>query len=233
MPKCKLCTADKKLLKSHIIPEFMYKSMYNKNKFLCASSIPGKKNTIKQKGEWERLLCDECELHISKYERYASLFLKGGVEIGVIDHKDLIEINSIDYTKFKLFQLSVLWRASISKRPIFKDVTLGRHEEVIREMLLNNDPGETNEYGCIMVATMHEGKHIDSLILQPELKRIDGQISYRFVFGGFWWLFFCSSHAPNKKLSNVFLQKDGIGYVFRKELNSAEHVVQFAAEVNI
>ncbi len=234
MPKCKLCGSDKKLSKSHIIPEFMYKSMYDQNnKFRCVSTIPGKKTTIKQKGEWERLLCQECELHISKYERYASLLLNGGIEIGAVDHKDFIEFNNIDYAIFKLFQLSILWRASISKRPVFKEVALGKHEELIRLMLLNNNPGKSNKYGCIMVATMHEGEHIDSLILQPELKRMDSQIGYRFVFGGFWWLYFCSSHTPNKKLSNVFLQESGVGYIFRKELSSAEHVVQFAIEANI
>ena len=187
MSKCKLCGHERKLHKSHIIPEFMYKSMYgNDNRFWCVSSKPKKKNTIKQKGEWERLLCQECELHISKYERYASLLLNGGVEIGVMDHKNIIKFSDIDYALFKLFQLSILWRASISKRPIFKEVALGKHEEIIRQMLLNNNPGKSNKYGCIMVATMHEGGHIDSLILQPELKRIDNQIGYRFVFGGFY-----------------------------------------------
>ena len=232
MSRCKLCGLDKKILKSHIIPEFMYKNMYEDNRFNCISTIPGKKNTLKQKGEWERLLCEECELQISKYERYASQLLNGGIEVKGENHPGFIKVNNINYKIFKLFQLSILWRASISTKAIFSEVKLGSHEEIIRKMLLSNNPGENHQYGCIMVATMHENEHIDSLIIQPELKRIDGQLGYRFMFGGFWWLFFCSSHKPNKKLVNVFLQPEGVGYIFRKELSSAEHVVQFAVEIN-
>ena len=233
MTTCKLCRNDRKLHKSHIIPEFMYKSMYDENnRFYCISSISKKANTQRQKGDWDRLLCSDCEQHISKYERYASLLLKGGTRIGIRQRKHVIEVSSVDYKLFKLFQLSILWRASISSRPIFKEVSLGdNHEEIIRNMLLNDDPGKSYKYGCIMLATMHDEKHIDTLILQPELKRIDGHIIYRFVFGGFWWLYFCSSHKPNKKLLSVFLQSDGIAYIFFKELDSAEHVVQFAVEL--
>ncbi|MEJ1356845.1 MAG: hypothetical protein RPU51_01515 [Candidatus Sedimenticola sp. (ex Thyasira tokunagai)] len=211
----------------------MYKSLYHNNRFHCISSIPEKANTQKQKGEWERLLCGGCEQHISKYERYASLLLMGGAEISVKSGDKVIEVSGIDYRLFKLFQLSILWRASISSRSIFRDVSLGKHEDIIRIMLLNNEPGESYQYGCIMFATMHKGKHIDSLIIQPELKRIDGQVGYRFVFGGFWWLYFCSSHKPNKKILDVFLQKHGIGFIFLKELGSADHIVQFAVEANI
>lgn len=233
MPICKLCRKEAVLRKSHIIPEFMYSSMYDNNRFHCISSIPEKANVLKQKGEWEWLLCDDCEQHIAKYERYASLLLKGDTDIGIKAGTKVIEFSGIDYRPFKLFQLSVLWRASISTRPIFREVSLGKHEEIIRNMLLNNEPGEAYKYGCIMLATMHKGEHIDSFIMQPELKRIDGQIGYRFVFGGFWWLYFCSSHKPNIKLSKVFLQEHGVGYIFLKELDSAEHIVQFAIEANM
>lgn len=213
----------------------MYKSMYDKsNRFYCVSSMSKKANTQKQKGEWERLLCSACEQKLSKYERYASLLLKNEMQTAIRQGKNVIEISSVDYKLFKLFQISILWRASISNRPIFKEVSLGeKHEEIVRNMLLNDEPGKHYKYGCIMLATMHSGKHIDSLILQPEIKRIDGQISYRFVFGGFWWLYFCSSHKPNNTLSSVFLQRDGIAYILLKELDSAEHVVQFALEASL
>ena len=71
MPKCKLCGEEKKLLKSHIIPEFMYKPLYDGNsRFKCISTAPKIPTMPKQKGDWERLLCKECELHISKFEGY-------------------------------------------------------------------------------------------------------------------------------------------------------------------
>jgi hypothetical protein len=51
------------------------------------------------------------------------------------------EINGLDYAMFKLFHLSVLWRAGVSTREEFRNVKLGSHEDVIRQMLLRDDPG--------------------------------------------------------------------------------------------
>jgi len=66
----------------------------------------------------------------------------------------MIECGGIDYKLFKLFQLSLLWRAGVSDRPIFKEVALGRHQEILRRMLLDDDPGESHKYGCIMLAAI-------------------------------------------------------------------------------
>jgi hypothetical protein len=230
MSICKLCRGEKTLLKSHIIPEFMYKSMYDeKHRFHCITLGREASDTQKQKGEWDRLLCGDCEQRFSRLERYASAILTGKTPIE-IERRDpwMIECGGIDYKLFKLFQLSILWRAGVSDRPIFKEVALGRHQEVLRRMLLDDDPGESYKYGCIMLAAMHKGKPVDSLILHPELARVDGQIVWRFVFAGFWWLYFCSGHKPNMQISSRFLQDSGVGYIFLKELASAEHVVRFA-----
>lgn len=231
MPTCKLCRSEKKLLKSHVIPEFMYASMYDENhRFQRISSLQDEFNPRKQKGEWDRLLCSDCEQRISKFERYASLLLNGGAAIEPItEHLGVIKVSGIDYKLFKLFQLSILWRAGVSTRPIFEMVDLGKHEETIRNMLLNENPGESDQYGCIMFAAMFGGKHVDSLILQPELVRVEKQIVYRFLVGGFWWLYFCSSHKPNKQFASGFLQSSGVVNIFPKALDSAEHVVRFAA----
>lgn len=43
-----------------------------------------------------------------------------------------------NYKKLKLFALSLAWRASVSSRPEMQTINLGPHEEVIRNILLNN-----------------------------------------------------------------------------------------------
>jgi hypothetical protein len=51
----------------------------------------------------------------------------------------------------KLFQLSILWRASVAKGDFFSKVKLKpRHEEEIRKMLLNGEPGKEDRYPCGM-----------------------------------------------------------------------------------
>ena len=59
---------------------------------------------------------------ISKYEDYIAKYLKGGIELNFEDDGSVIKVGGIDYKIFKLFQLSILWRASISTRELFQYV---------------------------------------------------------------------------------------------------------------
>ena len=119
---CKLCKKDKKLLNSHIIPEFIYKPLYDeKHRFHVISTYKTKHKPIEQKGIREKLLCADCEQHLSAYEGYAKKVLFGGVQISVQKENGGIVISEINYKYFKLFQLSILWRASVSNLKMFKE----------------------------------------------------------------------------------------------------------------
>ena len=148
---CALCHRRQKLRDSHIIPEFLYTSLYDdKHRFHEMSVIPEQNNSLHQKGVREPLLCAECEGLFSEWERYASLVLKGGVELSYRREGSLIYIGGLDYAKFRLFQLSVLWRAGVSSLPFFDAVGLGKHAEILRQLLLRGDPGRPFRYGCLM-----------------------------------------------------------------------------------
>jgi hypothetical protein len=55
----------KELRKSHILPEFFYVETYDeKHRAIQVTSQPGEKEMFIQKGEREKLLCGDCELHI-------------------------------------------------------------------------------------------------------------------------------------------------------------------------
>jgi hypothetical protein len=95
-----------------------------------------------QGGLKEKLLCDSCENIFSNLENYVKNMLYGGIELTF--HKigpRTWSVGGLDYIKFKLFQLSVLWRASVSTQEFFKSVNLGqKHESQIRKMLLDQEP---------------------------------------------------------------------------------------------
>lgn len=58
----------KELRKSHILPEFFYVETYDeKHRAIQVTSQPGEKEMFIQKGEREKLLCGDCELHIRLY----------------------------------------------------------------------------------------------------------------------------------------------------------------------
>ncbi|WP_051901504.1 hypothetical protein [Methylotenera sp. L2L1] len=227
---CALCKSEAELKNSHIIPEFLYKTMYDdKHRFHVLSTIPEQRNSMLQKGLSEKLLCAACESKLSKWERYASLVLKGGLSLGVERSGNLVIITDIDYSKFKLFQLSILWRASVSTLPFFKNVNLGVYEEKLRVMLVNSDAGKSNDFGCIMYGLKHEGVVTD-LIVQPSRDRLNNITCYRFVYGGFQWLYMVSSQV-NTKYNEAFIQPSGKAVFLVKNIFEASFISRFGAEL--
>lgn len=226
---CALCQQPRELHRSHVIPEFLYKTLYDeKHRMFVLSTNEAVRNRYQQKGVYEYLLCAECEARFSRYERHVSLALGGGIELGYQVDEQAIVLSGLDYTLFRLFQMSVLWRASISKHPFFKFVELGVHEEQLRTALLNEEPGDANTYGCIMYAIVHDGQVQQDLILQPEHVRIDKLRGYRFVFGGFAWIYVVASHRSSIAIERLFLQKNGHMVMLMKKLNDFPDVASLA-----
>lgn len=149
---CALCLQPGPLQNSHIIPEFLYALLYDeKHRYNVLSVQHGEPNRIEQKGARERLLCLACERLLNGYETYASLVIKGGAK-GISYRREgaIVFLQGIDYAKFKLFQLSVLWRAGVSSLPFFGHVQLGPHQEQLRKMVYTGDPGRSAEYPFII-----------------------------------------------------------------------------------
>ena len=120
MPQCALCLRDRPLLRSHIIPEFMYEAVYDqKHRFRIIYTGAEYKERWAQKGLREPLLCEICEGQISSYERYVSLIFSGAINTTAERERQFQKISGLDYSQFKLFALSVLWRASATDLPFF------------------------------------------------------------------------------------------------------------------
>ncbi len=230
---CKLCKKNKKLMDSHIIPEFIYKPLYdNTHRFHVISTYKEKDRPKEQKGIREKLLCADCENHISKYEHYAKKVLFGGVEIAVHNEGEGIVVSEIDYKLFKLFQLSILWRASISNHKMFKNIELGPHESIIREMILSNKPGSEIKYCCVMVAIKSGSDAMGGFIDQPERRRIDGHVVYRFIFGSIAWIYFVTSHNVPKIIRNVILSEGGTVRMAIRDIKDINCIRGFAYDAH-
>ena len=122
---CALCLRDLQLQRSHVIPEFFYKQVYDSDpkRFYTVSSDAETRTRTRQSGEWEWMLCRECENRLSRWETYvARLF---GQQAPLLEPRgNKLVARGVDYATFKLFQLSVLWRAAVSTPPFFADVKL-------------------------------------------------------------------------------------------------------------
>ncbi len=196
---CKLCGKEKDLVRSHVIPEFMYADLRSKKgggmvkaSLLPFSYKPGKAlSSIVSTGIYDtNILCARCDNEIlgSLLEDYGKSFIFGndnGQPTGVVKHSAAthIELRGVDYGKIKLFFLSVLWRVSVSKHEMFKGISLGsKHEEAIRMMILNNDPMGVMDYPFMVYGHFNKTS-TGQIICPPMLFREHGSIRYKFFMG--------------------------------------------------
>lgn len=217
---CALCLNERMLRNSHIVPEFMYNHMYDdKHRFhVIAASDPARKRQ-EQKGLRERLLCQDCESQLSSHERYVSQIFSGAISVQSDRNGNLVKIEGLDYHHFRLFGLSILWRAGVSRHEYFEKVLLGRHEESLRRLLAANNPGDPHQYGFFLSPIVHDERDVKGFMVQPTHSHLGGHRCYRFVFGGLVWVFVVSSHAPPKVFRDAFINRHGEMLMLVSELS--------------
>ena len=175
-----------------------------------------KKKGKLQTGDFERnILCVTCEREIlSSYESYGAKVLKGGTALKMVN-KDVngvkvLEIEGVDYEKFKLFVLSFLWKSSISKRPLFKDVDLGAdYNEQVRLMLLHGDPGKSTQFPFLIMTYLHHKEIPPDLITQPSKSKIKNGVAYNFLIYGFSYTIFISKNIIPDFIEETTVNEDG------------------------
>lgn len=230
---CKLCGEEKELCKkSHIIPNFMYKDVYdekNRMKPITISKrvIEGEKYA--QTGVHEgKLLCVDCENKVlGELDRYGSLTLYSGYELTIEPRATAsgikyIKFGDIDYVKFKLFLLSILWRASISNDKWFSEVNLGPHEEIIRRMIYEGDAGRQIDYPIHIMSYRQHSSLPQRIILNPSRVRIDGGTVYHFLISGLFYIFYISGHLVKEHTKEMSINQTGELKVMLMPLEMAE-----------
>jgi len=230
--KCRLCLQDRELRNSHVIPEFMYQSLYDdKHRFQVIASRPSEPKRYAQKGIRERLLCEHCEQQIGVHERYVKGILANVTASAPEQEGAFATIRGIDYRSFRLFQHSILWRAGICSLEFFADVKLGLHEEKLRMLIRGDDPGEPRDYPCLITAVCLDGRSLTDLIVNPAPIRVQKVRAYRFVFGGLIWIWFVTSHRHDVGLSTTSLDPSGTLRIFRSELSQVQFIRKMAQEL--
>ena len=207
---CKLCLREDVLRDSHVISEFLYTSLYDEKHRFHVLEAGEMYSSFEQKGYRERLLCQACETKLSKWETYARALLTGGTQLRYRREGTITWVDGIDYSRFKLFQMSILWRAAVAAGEFFSKVTLGpRHSTRLREMLLAEDTGEPWEYGCLTIG-IHRDGNIVPVIVQPTPFKIMDAKAMRFTFGGYFWAYRIAGHTPlDRAFLEAILQQSG------------------------
>jgi hypothetical protein len=222
---CKLCLLEKDLKQSHIIPEFMYQNVYDPNprKFftikLSLDDPASSTKRIEQKGIREHMLCGECELLFSKYERYAAETIYGknlGNKASISKASEtpdqkyfLYDYKGFDYKSFKLFMMSILWRVIESKTYDVNGVD-NSFKERLRKALLAEDPLAFDDFGC-MLQMMFYKKHerAGGFMLSPFVTENNGHKVISVLIDGMMFSYYLDSKNIPEDRKATFLRLDG------------------------
>lgn len=219
---CKLCLQEKQLLnKSHIIPDFMYRDgkIYHDDhtvhKIDFGKSLKGKvaRRGRQNSGEYEGgILCKECDGGIIKnYEDYTKLFLYGKQLSNQLMYQfspGQVTVQNVDYAKIKLFFLSILWRASVSSRPFFKEIKIDENvREELREMILNGNPKGNEDFTMLFMLDAGDNPNLKQYIGQPVGS--DNGRSFLFTYPGLIVYYVFDIDIVPKQILNFRLNDKG------------------------
>lgn len=218
---CQLCLQEKKLLKnSHIIPNFLYKGLFNEKHRIVSVNLEDYSNKkFHQTGIKDRdLLCAECDNGIiGAYERYASNTIFGdykNLDVEIFNGDGVavphIRFKNLDYDLIKLFFLSILWKSHHSTDPFFKEVDLGKkYSEQIRLMLFNRDGGAEDLFEVVLVKP-DTASRITKSMVSPRCLKVDGNTAYVFHINEIMYHFNISSHNKMSMFYTSIIKRDGI-----------------------
>lgn len=186
--ECNFCNQlFPKLVKSHIIPRSFYKTLRDESKpysiFLEAGSEKNHE-TYHQSGIHDsEIVCEACEKRFAPFDKHGYEVFKKTLEIRQLYQDDngypcAYFIENGDYTKLKLFVLSMLWRAHASSHKFFSHVNLGKHANILRSYIANGVAPKPDEYGVIFFH--YKEQDYSEILIPPWRHRIAGVNVYRF-----------------------------------------------------
>ena len=181
----------------------------------------------------EYLLCAKCDNEIlGGYERHLSDLLFTGNNLRFSKNQASVTINGLDYTKAKCGCLSILWRMHHSRNEMFDQVHLGeKHENRIREIVLNGLCVEEEEYPISLVAPVYRNEFIGSCIIPPDSVFSRGNRIYRILISGLIFTFVVGSKKETSDFLISNLKKDGSWVLFRLELKELPFLFSYFKEL--
>jgi hypothetical protein len=185
---CQLCGQKKKLIKAHIIPEGFFRPLRSGRK--APELHTNSKGVYPQRvpiGIYDKeILCADCDGKFSLWENHAHKVLIQNFteDLAIYWNGQRICYNIIDfdYKLFKLFFLSLLWRASISNHIFYHRISVGPFEQKLKDMILANDPGPPQTF-AVTLAKFSDPNI--TVIMDPHLEKFSGINYCRFYLTGF------------------------------------------------
>jgi hypothetical protein len=191
---CKLCGADRKLIKAHVIPAAFFEKNGNDSafeSFLYTFDLTTHSKRLPAGIYDKELLCNDCERRFQKWDDYgANLLLTNfGNFLPVLRDSELIgwRLDDYDYRLLKMFVIGVLWRAAASDHAYFIDTTIGPFEQLAKQAVLDENPGDSDFFATVLARwqSISLPEYLRHLHTSPYKDRQDGINTLRIYMGKF------------------------------------------------
>lgn len=236
MPLCSYCKIRPASVKAHIIPQSFFVEHLGEGEIPRLLSTSEKHYPKKSPiGEYDTdILCEPCEQTFSVVDDYGYEFFHQNGSRQIIHEGTEAEAyvyRDVDYRLLKLFLLSVLWRASVSKRNFYAGVSLGPYEERALKLIKEASAGESHEFPMLF----EKFEYAEDLIpiLCPTRKSFKGINGYQLLLNGFAiWIKVDSRPVPKGLREAIFREGNPLLVLPRKYKGSQEHGIMVEAVRN-
>lgn len=219
---CKFCGECKSLIKSHIIPRSFYKELRGdfSKPYSIYLEISEKEKIEKyyQAGIYDaEIVCEECEKLFCPFDQHGQEVLKNALDRKDIQHDETgfpvaYKIDNADYTKLKLFALSMLWRANASSHRFFSHVDLGNHEAVLRSYIFKGIAPPAERYSVAF--TQYSDEDFSEILIPPWRHRLDSINIYRFYLPSLTLLISVDKRPTSLNFQRIAINERGLNYIY-------------------
>lgn len=186
--RCKFCGDEHELIRAHIFPQsFTAKLWGTEGRLIQVAKDPPPTRRSPTGIYDENLLCLRCESTVfTPLDTYAyDLLLKGREQAqrGADADVQTLRFPEGDGKRIKLFALSVLWRASASKRPELSAVMLGTYQDKVRDILRGSVQLTPDQYATILGFELVQ--EVASTMMSPAAAKSGGNWYWSMWLGGY------------------------------------------------
>lgn len=219
-----------KLVKSHIIPRSFYKALRDESKpYSIYLEVGMKHNNEKyyQAGIHDsEIACETCEQLFNAFDTHGYQVLTKALAGKKIYHDHnghpcAYFIENADYTKLKLFVLSMLWRAHASSHKFFSHVDLGPYATTLRSYIYSSTAPSSEEYGVVFFHRVSQ--QYPGILIPPWRDRIQGVNVYRFYLPDIIIIIKVDKRPMPKPFNMMMLKEASPHYIgLLPDINSSE-----------
>ena len=225
--KCKFCGNETDLIKAHVIPAGLFRRLQRGKKPLeMMTNKAGEYTKRRPVGVYDStIVCSKCESIWQEWDNYAQLLLADKLLNGRVQYhnnkKICYIVDNYEYRRLKLFFISMVWRASVSSQPFFSKVSLGQFEDVAKNHIASNDPGDSEVFSVNLAKFDHP---LAESILDPHDDKYSDVNYLRFYLAGYIAYIKVDHKPPPKLFSQVAMAENRPLYIICRDFEKSKEL---------